>query len=162
MTAETDFAEHLAHALGSLYKVSVTDGDGAVVATFGRIGGRRIARTQIAFPSSSHAIVIEVDVHALETADRVLHALAAPHQLTEASLGVIGPVDEAVDQLIAQGEALLGKPLGQMTRVERQQLVKFLDERGAFGLRKSVETVADRLGVSRFTVYNYLDAVRVS
>ena len=33
-----------------------------------------------------------------------------------------------------------------------------LDERGAFQLRKSVEEVADALGVSRFTVYNYLNA----
>ena len=161
MTAETDFAAELARALGSLYKVSVTDGDEGVVASFGRIG-RRTARTTIPFPGSPYSLVLEVDVQALEAADRVLHTLAAPHQLAEGSLGGIGPVDEAVDQLIAQGEAHLGRPLGEMTRSEKQQLVKFLDERGAFSLRKSVETVADRLGVSRFTVYNYLDAVRAS
>jgi predicted transcriptional regulator YheO len=33
-----------------------------------------------------------------------------------------------------------------------------LDDRGAFQLRRSVEEVADALGVSRFTVYNYLNA----
>ena len=33
-----------------------------------------------------------------------------------------------------------------------------LDERGAFTLRKAVEDVADALGVSRFTVYNYLNS----
>ena len=32
-----------------------------------------------------------------------------------------------------------------------------LDERGAFLIKKSVEQVAERLGVSRFTIYNYLD-----
>jgi predicted transcriptional regulator YheO len=47
-----------------------------------------------------------------------------------------------------------------MSRTEKQKLVRFLDDRGAFSLRKSVERVADILGVSRFTVYNYLDAVR--
>src|SRR4029453_17754465 len=36
--------------------------------------------------------------------------------------------------------------------------VRLLDDRGAFQLRKAVEEVADALGVSRFTVYNYLNA----
>ena len=36
--------------------------------------------------------------------------------------------------------------------------MRLLDERGAFRLRKAVEDVADALGVSRFTVYNYLGA----
>lgn len=56
----------------------------------------------------------------------------------------------------------MGKPLGHMSRTEKQQLVRFLDERGAFQLRKSVERVADMLGVSRFTIYNYLEAARTS
>ena len=33
-----------------------------------------------------------------------------------------------------------------------------LNERGAFRYRKAVEDIADALGVSRFTVYNYLNA----
>ena len=36
--------------------------------------------------------------------------------------------------------------------------MRLLDGRGAFQLRKAVEDVADALGVSRFTVYNYLNA----
>jgi predicted transcriptional regulator YheO len=32
-----------------------------------------------------------------------------------------------------------------------------LEERGAFAYRKSAETVAEALGVTRFTVYNYLN-----
>ena len=47
-----------------------------------------------------------------------------------------------------------------MSRGDKQQLVRYLDERGAFALRKAVERVAATLGVSRFTVYNYLDAAR--
>jgi predicted transcriptional regulator YheO len=56
----------------------------------------------------------------------------------------------------------VGQPLAEMSRAGKQQVVRFLDERGAFALRKSVETVADALGVSRFTVYNYLDSSRKS
>ena len=51
----------------------------------------------------------------------------------------------------------LGVPLAQLSRAEKQRAVRLLEERGAFTYRKSAETVAEALGVSRFTVYNYLN-----
>jgi hypothetical protein len=63
----------------------------------------------------------------------------------------------SIARLIAMAEATLGKGVGDMSRTEKQQVVRFLDDRGAFLIRRAVEDVADRLGVSRFTVYNYLD-----
>ena len=48
-----------------------------------------------------------------------------------------------------------------IAQVERKQrAVRLLEERGAFQIRKSIEDVADALGVSRITVYNYLNAIR--
>lgn len=58
---------------------------------------------------------------------------------------------------IAAVERELGGSLGSLSRIDKQRAVKMLNERGAFGLRKSVEQVAEALGVSRFTVYNYLN-----
>lgn len=65
----------------------------------------------------------------------------------------------ALDRLIANVERELGGQLGELSREDKQRAVRILDERGAFTLRKSVEDVADALRVSRFTVYNYLNAV---
>jgi DNA binding protein with HTH domain len=64
----------------------------------------------------------------------------------------------ALDRLIAGVERELGRPLTELSREDKQRAVRLLDERGAFRLRKAVEDVADALGVSRFTVYNYLNA----
>ena len=47
-----------------------------------------------------------------------------------------------------------------LSREGKQVAVRLLDDRGAFLLRRSVEDVADALGVSRITVYNYLSAMR--
>lgn len=60
--------------------------------------------------------------------------------------------------LISAVESEMGARLGDMTREQKQQAVALLDERGAFRFRKAVEDIADALGVSRFTVYNYLNA----
>ena len=47
----------------------------------------------------------------------------------------------------------------ERSREEKQRAVRLLDERGAFTLRRAVEQVADAMGVSRITVYNYLNAI---
>jgi hypothetical protein len=58
---------------------------------------------------------------------------------------------------VAAVERDLGGSLGGLDREGKQRAVKLLAERGAFRLRKSVEEIAGLLGVSRFTVYNYLN-----
>lgn len=66
----------------------------------------------------------------------------------------------ALDRLIGSVEQDLGSGLAELGREEKQEAVRLLDDRGAFTLRRAVEQVADALGVSRFTVYNYLNADR--
>lgn len=63
-----------------------------------------------------------------------------------------------LDALISTVEAEMGGRLAELTREQKQEAVAKLNERGAFRFRKSVEDIADALGVSRFTVYNYLNA----
>jgi hypothetical protein len=69
------------------------------------------------------------------------------------------PLHGALDRLIDTVEAELGAPLPLLTREQKQRAVRLLDERGAFTLRRAVEDVADAMGVSRITVYNYLNAI---
>ena len=65
----------------------------------------------------------------------------------------------ALDRLIATVETELGGPLHQLSREDKQRAVRLLDQSGAFILRRAVEDVADAMGVSRITVYNYLNAL---
>jgi len=64
----------------------------------------------------------------------------------------------ALDRLLERMEREFGASLDQLDREAKQEVVRRLDEEGAFVIRKAVEEVADALGVSRFTVYNYLNA----
>jgi hypothetical protein len=65
-----------------------------------------------------------------------------------------------LEGIIADLERSLGTPLAELSRTGKQQAVRLLEEGGAFYYRKSVEVVAAALGVSRFTVYNYLNRDR--
>jgi hypothetical protein len=65
-----------------------------------------------------------------------------------------------LDGIIADLEGQFGSPLAALDRPGKQRAVRLLEESGAFSYRKSVETVAAALGISRFTVYNYLNRDR--
>ena len=71
-------------------------------------------------------------------------------------VGGPGPgMQGSLERMMAAVEQELG---GRACREQKQLAVRMLDDRGAFALRRSVESVADAMGVSRFTIYNYLNA----
>jgi len=53
-----------------------------------------------------------------------------------------------------------GIPVSLMKKEDKLRTVEHLDEQGIFLIRGSVATVARALGVSRYTIYNYLDEIR--
>jgi hypothetical protein len=67
-------------------------------------------------------------------------------------------VQGTLERLVAGIEAELGGTLSELSREDKQRAVRMLDDQGAFRLRRAVEEVAEVLGVSRFTVYNYLNS----
>ena len=69
-------------------------------------------------------------------------------------------LQDALARLIAGVEHQLGGALATLSRDDKQRAVRMLEERGAFQIRKSIEDTADAMGVSRITVYNYLNAIR--
>ncbi len=68
--------------------------------------------------------------------------------------------EDTLAGIIAAAEQELGKPFGQLDRKGKQAAIRLLDSRGAFGLRRSIDEVAEAMGVSRITIYNYLNAIR--
>ncbi|MFI5571821.1 helix-turn-helix domain-containing protein [Streptomyces sp. NPDC051740] len=64
---------------------------------------------------------------------------------------------DSLDHILAALERRKGRPLADLDRRAKQEIVRGLEARGAFAVRHGVETVASALGVSRFTVYNYLN-----
>ena len=66
-------------------------------------------------------------------------------------------LSDSLDHILAELRRRHGVPLAELDRRTKQSVVRLLEQRGAFSMRHGVETVATALGVSRFTVYNYLN-----
>ncbi|MGI6039224.1 MAG: transcriptional regulator [Clostridiales bacterium] len=67
-------------------------------------------------------------------------------------------LEETVNACIQQ----IGKPPQLMKKADRIALIRLLLRENAFSYQKAVPLVAEKLGVSRYTIYNYLKEVNPS
>ena len=67
---------------------------------------------------------------------------------------------EALNDIVQSVLEGYGGDPGALTKEDKTAVVQQLEERGVFLMKGSVEMVAGILGVTRYTVYNYIDAVR--
>lgn len=66
----------------------------------------------------------------------------------------------ALARAVAIVEQEFGDSLDQLGRADKQIAVRRLNDQGVFLLRGAVEEIAERMGVSRVTLYNYLNAIQ--
>ncbi len=71
----------------------------------------------------------------------------------------VGPLHDALTSMIRAAERDIGAKVGDWTRADKQRVVRLLEEQGAFLLRGAVDDMARIMGVSRITIYNYLNAI---
>ncbi len=53
----------------------------------------------------------------------------------------------------------MNKPIVEMNKTDRLELIKNLKEAGVFKIQKSVPYIAEQMGLSRYTIYNYLNEI---
>ena len=63
----------------------------------------------------------------------------------------------AIAELFDSCLEIVNRPVGGMKKADRLAMVRLLKEKGAFRMQRSVPYVAERMGVTKFTVYNYLN-----
>lgn len=108
------------------------------------------------------SLCINLDLTPLQSARSALAGLLPDRREGEtAAREIVGSeIDVVLDDMISRAVEAIGRPAAVMRKPERLAVVRMLDERGAFHVKRSVERVAERLGVSRVTAYAYLDEVR--
>jgi len=67
-------------------------------------------------------------------------------------------VNDLLDDVIEQSVALVGKPVALMTKDDKITAIQFLNNAGAFLVTKSGDKVSKYFGISKYTLYSYIDA----
>ncbi len=83
-----------------------------------------------------------------------LPAVSANFEALEKEQSVQHFVNNMVDSMINELNAD-----GKKTKEDRLELIRFMDERGVFLVKGSMEYVAGKLGLSKVTLYGYLDKI---
>ncbi|MFF6982993.1 transcriptional regulator [Streptomyces sp. NPDC008343] len=108
------------------------------------------------------ALCVNLDVTALNDAHALLGALAGAGA-TSADVPVTtfgNDIDSVVDAILDAHQLRQNGSWAGLARAQRLELFRGLDERGVFAVRRAIEQVAARLGISRASAYSYLAQAR--
>jgi predicted transcriptional regulator YheO len=151
--------------------VGVIHNQGADHNAFGYRGftsdGRQLCCSSIYFRNSAGRIIaalcVNFDISTIQRARALLDGL-----LPQATSDSQGQPNEffgqdlvaVMDAMVTEAIREIGKPVDQMSRDDRIAVLTRLDQQGVLQMRKGVETIAARLGISRVTAYSYLEEAR--
>ena len=69
-------------------------------------------------------------------------------------------LDDLFDRVFSQTLKKVAVPVEKMQKEDKMQIVRILHKRGVFLVNGTIDEVASRLNVSRYTVYNYLAEIK--
>ncbi len=86
--------------------------------------------------------------------------MAIPESANATKEEYTNDINEMVGNIIETALGKVNKPIAQMERSEKINFVKELDARGLFLVKGSVEMVAAKLDISKYTLYTYIDEIK--
>lgn len=108
---------------------------------------------------------INYDITVLVAASNTLNELTGSNTQDSnqpAPEPIVHNVADLLDDLIQQSVDLIGKPAALMSKDERVRAIRFLNDTGAFLITKSGPKVCKYFGISKYTLYSYLDEAKDS
>ena len=70
-------------------------------------------------------------------------------------LNILG--NQLLDELIDQSVELVGVPVAFMTKEDKIKAIQYLNDSGAFLITKSGDKVSKFFGISKYTLYSYVN-----
>jgi predicted transcriptional regulator YheO len=126
--------------------------------------GQRLKSSTVIFRDTDGepfaALCLNADHTIVEAAHAWLGLLLQPNGAATQARSEEPEMDTLMKEIISDAVRRLGKPISLMNKDEKIQAVQAMMQRGLFIVKGGVERAAAALGVTRFTIYNYLEALR--
>lgn len=101
---------------------------------------------------------INYDVTELLMAERAVESILQHKADRKAPERIPQSINDLLDDLIEQSVEMIGKPVAMMTKEEKIAAIAFLNKSGAFLVTRSGDKVSKYFGISKYTLYSYIDA----
>ena len=105
----------------------------------------------------SAIFAINFDISKLLMAETVLGELVSTGGREQEEPEKIVNINDTLEDLINQSVALVGKPVTMMNKDDKVKAIRFLNQNGAFLVMKSGDKIAKYFGISKYTLYSYID-----
>ena len=104
---------------------------------------------------------INHDITALSVAAAAVGEMIAPVENTPGEVEKITPhVEDLLDELLWKSTELIGKPAAMMNKEDKMRAIRWLNSKGALLITKSGDKIAKYFGISKFTLYSYIDVTK--
>ena len=105
----------------------------------------------------SEILSINYDISRLLMVGGAIEGLINTAQPQQAEPEKIVNINDLLEDLIQQSVALVGKPVALMNKEDKVKAIQFLSQNGAFLVTKSGDKIAKYFGISKYTLYSYID-----
>jgi len=105
----------------------------------------------------SAILAINYDISKLLVVESAIRDLITTAEPEPAEPEKIVNINDVLEDLIQQSVALVGKPVAMMNKDDKVKAIQFLNQNGAFLVTKSSDKVAKYFGISKYTLYSYID-----
>lgn len=109
-----------------------------------------------------YAFGINYDYSGLSFAKSVIEDLLSVGQDIDEVIKNASNSEDMLETFFEDALKFVGTPITAMNKSDRIKLIRILDEKGTFTLKKSIPMVSEKLGISRYTIYNYLNEIKES
>ncbi|GCD10180.1 helix-turn-helix transcriptional regulator [Clostridium tagluense] len=100
---------------------------------------------------------INYDITELTIAKNCLDSMLSHKEDTEDVSNIPQNVNQLLDDLLDESVKKVGKPVALMSKDEKIQAIQFLNDAGAFLITKAGDKTANFFGISKYSIYNYID-----
>jgi len=69
-------------------------------------------------------------------------------------------IDDLLERIFMKAKEKIGKPIEKMQKNDKLEVVKYLQKKGVFLVKGNIDKIANKLNVSRYTIYNYLSEIK--
>ena len=104
---------------------------------------------------------INYDITLMMAMEESLQAFTAT-AATAAPEPIARNVGDLLNELIEQSVKVVGKPVALMTKEDKVKAIRFLNDSGAFLITKSGQKACAYFGISKYTLYSYLDEAKAA
>ena len=124
--------------------------------------GRILKSTTIYIRNADKKVIgifsINFDITNLMMVENALNPIVSVTSPESETSRIPQNVNDLLSDLIEESARQVGKPVPLMTREDKIQAIKFLNDRGALLITKAGDKISKYFGISKYTLYSYIDS----